>query len=276
MNHPKYPPLISIDGTGLPHCWQQLVKKCMNEGMEKKRFYGKPVNTYDIVSMTEIRQPLLEPMLHPSFPTKELHCIEYEKQWEREYDWRKQGFEYNYTDRLTNYPSHAIGDSKFKDYYHKSGEEYFIDQLSSIADKITDRIEKGGECLVSNRDEAITWIPDRDLFVSEDQPCLQRLQVFVYEYPRAIYHGRDSDGDIIEERIGKAEFHCMWRSRDLFAAWNSNMIGLIKMMNREIFAPNNLELVRVVDFCNSLHIYESDWEQAGKIKMLPTNPQYMR
>ncbi|MDL5503174.1 MAG: hypothetical protein QSU88_08155, partial [Candidatus Methanoperedens sp.] len=44
-------------------------------------------------------------MLHPQFPTKELHVKEYLKQWERDYDWKKQGFEYNYMDRLINYPS---------------------------------------------------------------------------------------------------------------------------------------------------------------------------
>lgn len=54
------------------------------------------------------------------------------------------------------------------------------------------------------------------------------------------------------------------------------MIGLIKMLMKEIFEPNNLELVRVVDFCNSLHIYESDWESAAKVKSIAINPQFMR
>lgn len=284
MTHrPKYPPLINISGIGLADCWQQLVQKCMKEGMLKRRFYGKPVNTYDIVSMTEIKNPLIEPMLHPSFPTKALHCAEYEKQWERGYDWKKQGFEYNYMDRLTGYPQAntlTITDSL----YYNQGLAFnelednplnSIDQLKVLREKISNRISKGGECLVSNRDEAITWIPDRDLFVSEDQPCLQRLQVFVYEYPSFIKTMVSKDDTHLWSK-GKAEFHCMWRSRDLFTAWNSNMIGLIHMMKKEIFEPNNLELVRVVDFCNSLHVYESDWEAASKIKMLPRNPQLMR
>ncbi len=68
----------------------------------------------------------------------------------------------------------------------------------------------------------------------------------------------------------------MWRSRDLFAAWNSNMVGLLTMVKKEVFEPNNLNLVKVVDFCNSLHIYEADWEAASKVKPLPKSPQMMR
>lgn len=275
---PKYPPIKSIEATGLADAYYKLVKTCLNEGAYKKRFYGKTVNTLDIVSLTEIKHPLLEPMLHPNFPTKELHLAEYERQWERDYDWKKQGFEYNYMDRLINYPIVELGYSVLekdnKPYYHKSDSVTFIDQLSEISDKIANRIGKGGECLVSNRDEVITWIPDRDLFVNEDQPCMQRLQFFVYEYP--FFEGSVEHPENNVYYNGKAEFHVTWRSRDLYSAWNSNMIGLIKMLMKEVFEPNHLELVRVVDFCNSLHIYEADWESAKNVKPVSINPQMMR
>ncbi len=278
----KYPPLVQVSGVGFPDAWYQLVKECMKNGALKRRFYGQPVNTYDIISLTEIKHPLLEPMLHPNFPTKKLHCAEYEKQWERDYDWKKQGFEYNYMDRLINYPT--VNLFNFNDledgvhekeigvnsYYQKSNSQnWFIDQLKVIRENIAKRIEKGGECHVSNRDQAITWIPNRDMFVSEDQPCLQRIQFFVYEYPML-----KSTLGFLDK--GKAEFHVEWRSRDLYTAWNSNMIGLTKMLIKEIFESNNLELIRVVDFCNSNHIYESDWEAANKIKPIVSNPQLMR
>jgi len=269
MSRPKYPPTKHIQATGLPDAYYKLIRITLNEGAIKKRFYGKPVNTYDIISLTEINHPLLEPMLHKDFPTKELHLKEYEKQWERDYDWIKQGFEYNYMDRLIKYPT-ANSTYEDKGYYNKYGHGYvYIDQLKVIKENIAKRIEKGGECLVSNRDQAITWIPDRDMFVNEDQPCLQRLQFFVYEYlQNSMYGGNPYKG--------KAEFHVTWRSRDLYSAWNSNMIALIKMLNKEIFEPNNLELIRVIDFCNSLHIYESDWEQAKLVKPAILPPNLMR
>lgn len=278
MNRPKYPPTKHIVANGLPDAYYKLVTTCLKEGAIKKRFYGKPVNTYDIISLTEINYPTLEPMLHPDFPTKKLHLAEYVKQWDRNYDWRKQGFEYNYMDRLINYPPvDSQDDNVLINYYNRRLEHNncesdigFIDQLKVIKENIAKRIEKGGECLVSNRDQAITWIPDRDMFVSEDQPCLQRIQFFVYDYP---YNTLDKEVRLFK---GKAEFHVSWRSRDLFAAWNSNMVGLIKMLDKEIFKPNKLELIRVVDFCNSLHIYEADWESATKVKSAILPPNLMR
>ncbi len=227
----KYPPTNLIQAVGLADAWAQAVNFVMKNGMEIKTEYG-PLSK-DICSVIEIREPSAEPMLHPQFPTKELHVKEYLKQWERGYDWKKQGFEYNYMDRLINYPSRG------KD----------VDQLKAIKDLLPQG--------VSRRRQAITWIPERDLFVKEDQPCLQRLWV------RSI-------GD------GNAEMHCMWRSRDLYAAWNSNMVGLLTMIKREVLEPNNLKLVKVVDFCTSLHIYEADWESALKVKPLPKSPQIMR
>jgi len=227
----KYPPTNLIHAVGLADAWAQAVNFVMKNGMLIKTEYG-PMSR-DICSVIEIREPFVEPLLHPQFPTKELHVKEYLKQWERDYDWKKQGFEYNYMDRLINYPSRG------KD----------VDQLKAIRDLLPQG--------VSRRRQAITWIPERDLFVKEDQPCLQRLWV------RAI-------GD------GNAEMHCMWRSRDLFAAWNSNMVGLLTMIKREVLEPNKLTLVKVVDFCNSLHIYEADWEAASNVKPLPRSPQMMR
>jgi len=227
----KYPPTNLIQAFGLADAWAQAVNFVRKNEMQIKTEYG-PMSR-DICSVIEIHEPFAEPMLHPQFPTKELHVKEYLKQWEREYDWKKQGFEYNYMDRLINYPSRG------KD----------VDQLKAIRDLLPQG--------VSRRRQAITWIPERDLFVKEDQPCLQRLWV------RAI-------GD------GNAEMHCMWRSRDLFAAWNSNMVGLLTMIKREVLEPNKLTLVKVVDFCNSLHIYEADWEAASSVKPLPRSPQMMR
>ncbi|GFO95919.1 putative thymidylate synthase [groundwater metagenome] len=211
----KYPPTNLIQAVGLADAWAQAVNFVMKNGMQIKTEYG-PMSR-DICSVIEVREPFAEPMLHPQFPTKELHVKEYLKQWERDYDWKKQGFEYNYMDRLINYPSRG------KD----------VDQLKAIRDLLPQG--------VSRRRQAITWIPERDLFVKEDQPCLQRLWV------------RDLGN-------GNAEMHCMWRSRDLFAAWNSNMVGLLTMIKQEVLAPNKLTLVKVVDFCNSLHIYEADWD----------------
>lgn len=268
VNH--FPPIVLIQANGLPDAWYKAVKECMTRGAINNREYGKPVRTRSIISVIEIGNPLQEPTLHSDFPTGELHLKEYLKQWERGYKWKEQGFAYNYLDRLINYPITEI--SSRSDGYFKVPRKPFtesIDQLKTISCKITDRIKKAGEtgeeCLVSNRDRMVTWVPERDLFVSEDQPCMQSIQIFIYSYPKII----DGEKKIIAQ--GKGEFHVIWRSRDLYSAWNSNMVGLTLMLHREIFEPNNIKIARSVDFCNNMHIYESDWESAAKVKPANVN-----
>lgn len=254
----QIPPTVHIIANGFPDAWYQAVKECVDNGVLIKREYGKPVNTKAIISLIEVNNPLQEPMLHPSFPTKELHLGEYVKQFDRGYDWKTQGFEYSYIDRLVNYPTTDIY-SRDDGYFKVERKPYTksIDQIKVIRDKMSERIKKGGECLVSNREQAITWAPERDLFVKEDQPCLQRVQFFIYSFPSI-------EGDTIIP--GKGEFHVSWRSRDLYAAWNSNLIALTSFFKKEVFDPNNIKIIRCVDFSNSLHIYQGDWESAKNVK----------
>ncbi len=257
----KAPPVVAIQAHGLPDAWYKAIKECMKHGAINTRFYGKPVRTKVITSTIEIGNPLCVPMLHPDFPTKELHLQEYLKQWERGYDWKKQGFEYNYMARLIGYPVTDLNSDRSGYYKYRQIHDSYdnvIDQIKIVREKIAMRIanSKDGECYVSNRDQIVTWVAERDLLVDEDQPCMQRIQIFIYSYPKM-------DGDILIQ--GKGEFHVDWRSRDLFGAWNSNMIGLVLMLKREIFDHNNIKMIRCVDHCSSGHIYESDWDAADKI-----------
>lgn len=268
----QIPPTVHIKANGFPEAYYKAIRECLNNGAIKWRDYGGPVETRDIISLIEINNPLQEPviqMLHPDFPTKELHLKEYIKQFERGYDWKAQGFEYGYIDRLVNYPTTEVT-SRPDGYYkiHRKPATQTIDQIKVVSEKIANRIKKGGKCLVSNRDQALTWVVERDLFVDEDQPCLQRIQFFIYSFPTI-----GSNGEIIP---GKGEFHVSWRSRDLYAAWNSNMVALTLFLKKEVFDPNNIRMIRCVDFCNSLHIYQGDWDSAAKVKPVIKSPQMMR
>ncbi len=218
----RTPPTIHIKARTLAEAWAKAVKKVMREGIVISTEYG-PLSR-DVCSLIEVTHPQEEPMLHPQFPTKQKHLQGYLKQWERDYDWKAQGFEYNYLDRLT----------------------HPLDQLQAIRELLPQG--------VSRRRQAITWIPRVDL-KSEHPPCLQRIWL-------------RNLGD------SQVEVHCTWRSRDLYSAWNTNLIGIIRMLEREILKPNNLKLARLVDFCNSLHIYEADWPDAEKVKPIGVNPQY--
>jgi len=66
-----------------------------------------------------------------------------------------------------------------------------------------------------------------------------------------------------------------WRSRDLFNAWQPNIIALMQMLNKYIYLPNKCTIARIIDRCNSLHIYRGDIELAKTIiaQYLPQSMQ---
>lgn len=109
--------------------------------------------------------------------------------------------------------------------------------------------------IASNRDQAITWQVEND-GISASPPCLQRIWIR--------YLGDQS-----------VEVHMAWRSRDLYGAWQANMIALVDFLNREVIHPSGCRIVKIVDFNDSLHIYKHSIEQAKEVKLVQTNPQDM-
>lgn len=243
------PPTELIQAKTIPEAYGKIINFVMKKGMVIGTQYQN--RSKDACIVIEITHPFINPMLHPDFPTKELHLAEYIKQWERIYDWKKQGFAYTYIDRLSHYPStpNYANEEKARYYSHSQIEFIncgFIDQLAKLRYELSTGV-------TSRRMQAITWVPDRDLFIKEDQPCLQRIFVRILN-------------------PGEVEVHSEWRSRDLFAAWNSNVIGLLTMIKKELLEPNNLKLVKYVEFINAAHIYEADWEAANKVHQYASDP----
>lgn len=230
------PPNIFIEGYTLADAWAKAVKEVMKNGVILPTEYGP--KSKDVCSTIVVKYPYTEPILHSQFPTKEGHLLEYIKQFNRDYDWEKQGFKYTYMDRLTKY----CIDNPYQDNVET------IDQLKIMQEQLKKPI--------SRRVQVITWEPEIDM--SDDEPpCLQR-----------IWMRKLSDSTV--------EMHCDWRSRDLFAAWNSNYVAILAMIEKEILVPLNLKLVKLVDFCDSLHIYEGNWEEANEVKPAIVNPMLMR
>ncbi len=233
------PPNIFIEGYTLADCWAKAVRETMKNGVILPSEYGP--RSRDVCSTIVVKYPYIEPVLHPQFPTKSGHLLEYIKQFERSYDWKKQGFVYTYLDRLTKYP--AKGTNLSNPY-----EVIEMDQLKYLKEQL--------EKPITRRAQIITWVPEMDMY-NDEPPCLQRI------WMRKL-------------SPTTAEIHCDWRSRDLFAAWNSNYIAILAMIKKEILIPLNLNLVKLVDFCDSLHIYEGNWEEASKVNLVPVNPMLMR
>jgi thymidylate synthase len=248
---------VIFETNSFPNAWARAVKSVMRYGREI-RFGGKILNKdqYEIKVAKEMYltvimegcaiRDIVNLVRHPQFPTKENVLMGYLKEWERGYDWIKQGFTYCYEDRIEAYPSTKIGCSV-------GGE--IVDQWKLAKEDLEKQMS---DSIQSNRNSIVIGIPYVDRYeIPDSPPCLREINI-------------RWEGD---NRVSVATY---WRSRDLFSAWMSNIFGLISAVNNEVVIPNNCEIVQYVDTARSLHIYEGDWESADKVKLVPVNPQIMR
>jgi len=180
-------------------------------------------------------------VFHPDFSFKSID--QYKKEFDVDFlkeeypKWpEEKKFTYLYVERIVQY----------------QGKNKVVDQLKVLRDQLEDQINNR---TVSNRSQAITWEPEVDV-VNAASPCMQRV------WSRWI-------GE--ENGINYADLHIDWRSRDLFNAWQPNLIAVTWMMNKYVYGPNNCKIYRLIDKNDSLHIYRGDVEIAKGIveKRLP-------
>jgi hypothetical protein len=268
-----------------PNAWAIAVSEVMKNGQEitfggkikdKEQYERKTAKDMDLEIVLEgnALKEAIAGVLHPQFPTKENVLREYLKEWERGYDWKKQGFTYCYEDRVEAYKGFRTQDTiriypvcKTIDdngVVHEPGDSFSccpqkefidIDQWALAREDLAQQIATG---IQSNRNDIVIGNPSIDRFeIPDSPPCL-----------RGIW--------IRHEGNGKVSVKTLWRSRDGFTAWMTNVVGLLSAVMREVITPNNCEIVQYVDKNHSLHIYRGDWDDAAKIKQVPVNPQIMR
>lgn len=239
----KLPQTILIKETNFANAWARAVRYVLRDGVQI--VIGdktEPKHIRDICATIELTAPAINQIvnreLHPRYPFRHIdpYCEEFTRKYLTDYI-EKAGqarFSYLYFERLAMYGSCP----------HSRDQLKIMARI--LADQIYDRIS-------SNRNQAITWELTRDLG-SASPPCLQRIWVR--------YLGDQS-----------VEVHLTWRSRDLFTAWQANIIALVDMLNREVIHPNNCRIVKIVDYVDSLHIYESDVGAAEDVRLVPVSPQ---
>jgi hypothetical protein len=130
-----------------------------------------------------------------------------------------------------------------------------IDQLDVLLDKIA-------KDPISRRAVATTRVPEIDLFMAADMPCLSEIQL------RAI---EDGQGRLV------LNMHAVWRSRDLYKAWGDNLIGITNLQARLAarLAEKTGREVRVgpySEMSGSLHIYGQDYKTKGMDKFFERFP----
>jgi thymidylate synthase len=233
-------PCFLIESDDFHKAWFEAVYAVVNQG--NSLYFGskkEPKKARDSVQTIVMTGNAIVQIqnceIHPFYRMRELSIQQYKKEYDRnwfneEYDKLplddKKRFTYVYIERLIR---HRVPGG-------------FIDQISKLRDLLKEQIETG---ISSNRHQVITWEPDIDMG-SDAPPCLQRIWIRYYSG-------------------GYVDVHFDWRSRDLFNAWQGNLIGLIAMLLFEVILPNNCKISRIIDKADSLHIYEGSLGEADKI-----------
>jgi thymidylate synthase len=250
-------PINTIESQDFHNAWVEAIKFVLRKDHEI--FFGdkkEPKLAMDSCQKIILTENAIKQIENKEIPPKysfkmvEQYCKEFTREYLAKYQMKseKEKFEYLYFERLAEY------DRKEVEYNEHTGiyEIEYIDQLTQMRKDLEEQIKTN---IYSNRSQAITWIPSVDMG-SVSPPCLQRLWIrYAGEYT--------------------VDVHFSWRSRDLFGAWQSNVIALADMLNREVVNPNNCKIKRIVDDNDSLHIYQRDWEDARKVEYLPVNPMLM-
>lgn len=235
----KLPPTLMIRDHDFHNAWTRAIKYVLRFGAHLT--IGDASNTKpirDACITFELTGRAIDQIekreLHPQFPFR--HVDQYCREFTREYL-------KSYLDR----PS----DEQFSYLYFERLAAYHgaINQIEELWYNLSQQIESG---ISSNRHQAVTWIASTDIH-SDVSPCLQRIWV------------RWLGGNA-------TEVHLSWRSRDLYTAWQPNLIAIIDMVNREIIHPNGCTIHKIIDHNDSLHIYDTD-SGPESVKPLPTNPQ---
>jgi thymidylate synthase len=233
----KIPPTILIRDTDFSSAWARAVRYVLREGVDitiGDSTEPKPIR--DICATIELTGDAIRQIddrkLHPQFPFKHIdpYCDEFTREYLIEYIEKPDREQFSYL------------------YFHRLAVyRSCFDQMRFLRDRL--RLQMNTD-ISSNRDQAITWDAEQD-FNSTSPPCLQRIWIR--------YLGDQS-----------VEVHLTWRSRDLYTAWQANIIALVDMLNREVIRPNNCRIVKLVDYSDSLHIYNSDETAAAQVKIVPT------
>jgi len=237
----KLPPTILVQEDDFHNAWARAVRYVLRDG--RKITIGdasEPKPIRDACVLFELTGDAIRQIedreLHPQFPFQHIdpYCEEFTREYLTQYVEKPEQERFSYL-YFERLVVYGDGD---------------LDQIVPLRECLATQIDTG---IASNRDQVITWQADADLG-SASPPCLQRIWIR--------YLGDQS-----------VEVHLTWRSRDLYTAWQANIVAIIDMLNREVIHPNNCRIVKLTDYADSLHIYESDSDGARRVKLLPASPQ---
>ena len=114
-------------------------------------------------------------------------------------------------------------------------------------------VERIARTPYTRRAVATTAVPNIDVFLKEDVPCLREMQLRCPE---------DAEGNLV------LNMNTAWRSRDLYKAWPDNVIAITFLQNvlaRQIAekADRHVRVGSYADYSFAMHIYGQDFGAVG-------------
>jgi thymidylate synthase len=220
---------INVEAESLSAAYQELYLRLGEEGTwGQKESYavGKQFDKIlECESRVRIANVLQEPMISRAFPSlKDLPTYVSDVLLGTKDHIIGAGYDYTYHDRI----------------FHRVG---------GPGGQIAYVIRKLKEAPYSNRAQITTWIPEVDGRIG-GPPCFQRGWFKVED--------------------GVLHLETDWRSREFVYAWYENIFGmaglgmLVRDCLRDYCGIELADSIHYVDKCNSLHVYERDFEDFNR------------
>lgn len=241
-------------------------------GLRHIKMFGQPITFGDekehkyatdvclIVNLTDnALQEAIDGKFHKQFPTRQKMRDGYIREWDRGFDWKKQGFTYCYEDRVEAYQGYKINKITLQhpDFHPDQvppihTEEFLhmtIDQWKLAKEDLATQISTQ---ISSNRNMIDIGNPSVDRFeIPESPPCLRFIQLRL---------------EGLEDGIPYVSARWAFRSRDFGMAWPTNITGILVAIQREVLNPNKAKLNQVIDISTSAHVYRGDYNLFDDVK----------
>lgn len=146
----------------------------------------------------------------------------------------------------------GVIDTKWPYTYHQRFTGYPL-QDGSTVDQVEQVLKRVAKTPFTRRAVATTRVPEVDPFLKEDLPCFGEFQLRMPE---------NSKGDYV------LNMTTAWRSRDLYKAWQDNVIAVtfwqqVMAKKLEELTGKKVKVGSYADFSYSLHIYGQDFSAVG-------------
>ncbi len=258
-------PTLYVEGEGVADTFYKALKAIHKNGLEIRTQYDRrnPDGSYidppsrDARTMVRVENLFAEPRfpkvcwsewgkyIAEMLGAKDYLVMPHKELLERVHsgneEFEAKEWPYGYHQRLTAYPM-------------SDGTK--INQLEMVIDKLA-------KDPITRRAVAMTGVPEIDLFMKADMPCLRELQF------RAI---EDEEGKLVVNTFAR------WRSRAMYTAWPDNVIGMRNLLQFEVVplleekTGKEVVLGPYSEENGSLHIYGQEYSEKGADKFFEVNP----